>query len=144
MGPLLKHDPSHSITDSSALTWLFKIQALSAKYHRWALRLTVLDTYLEWRPGVQHQLAHALPRAPHTAARGDDVDDSFTGDRTRLPPHWLSQGPILDGVPLSLLGVAREGKDGETLVAALTPAPMASLVVLAAVIYTPQSEPWTV
>ena len=31
--------PFTLITDCSALTWLFKSQTLSSKYHRWALRL---------------------------------------------------------------------------------------------------------
>ena len=35
------------ITDCSALTWLFKSQALPAKYHRWALRLMQYDMELQ-------------------------------------------------------------------------------------------------
>lgn len=46
--------PFTHTTNWSALTWLFKSQALCAKYHKWSLRLMVLDMTLEWRPGSQH------------------------------------------------------------------------------------------
>ena len=37
--PYLWGRPFTLITDCSALTWLFKSQSLTPKYHRWALRL---------------------------------------------------------------------------------------------------------
>ena len=43
--------PFTLITDCSALTWLFKSQSLTPKYHRWALRLMEHDITLKWRPG---------------------------------------------------------------------------------------------
>ena len=49
----LQARPFTLITDCSALTWLFKSQALSAKYHRWALRLMQYDMELQWRPGTK-------------------------------------------------------------------------------------------
>ena len=43
----LQARPFTLVTDCSALTWLFKSQALSAKYHRWALRLMEYDMELQ-------------------------------------------------------------------------------------------------
>ena len=37
---------------------------------------------LEWRPGVQHQLADALSRATRVEPHGDDVNDAFPGDNS--------------------------------------------------------------
>ncbi|CAM9901154.1 unnamed protein product, partial [Sphacelaria rigidula] len=50
------------VTDSSALTWLFRSQNLSPKFHRWALRLMEYDMVLKWRAGREHQLPDALSR----------------------------------------------------------------------------------
>ena len=44
--------PFTLIKDCAALTWLFKSQAFSAKYHRWAFQLMELEMELEWRPGT--------------------------------------------------------------------------------------------
>ena len=105
--------PFTLITDCAALTWLFKSQALSAKYLRWALQLMELDMELEWRPGTRHQLPDALSRAPRLTPRGEDVDDSFPGDNSREKLHRSPQGPVLDGVPLTQLGVEVDEDDEE-------------------------------
>ena len=39
------------ITDCSAITCLFKKQALSSKLHLWALKLMEYDMDLQWRSG---------------------------------------------------------------------------------------------
>ena len=131
--------PFTLITDCAALTRLFKSQALSAKYHRWALQLTELEMELEWRPGTRHQLADALSRIPRASPRGEGVEDSFPGRNTREKPHRLPEGPILDGVPLSQLGVEVDEDDEGRSMAALSKTPVASMVVLAAVAFTPST-----
>ena len=45
--PYLWGRPFTLITDCSALTWLFKSQPLTPKYHRWALRLMEHDITLK-------------------------------------------------------------------------------------------------
>ena len=52
--------PFTVITDCAVLIWLLESQVLSAKYHRWALRLMEHGMVLEWRPGTRHQLTDAL------------------------------------------------------------------------------------
>ena len=61
------------ITDSSALLWLFKSQALSSKLHRWALRLMEYDMDLHWRPGANHQLPETLSRLPLSDTRRERI-----------------------------------------------------------------------
>ena len=76
-------NPFTLIMDCLALTWLFKSQALWARYHRWALRLMELDMMiLEWRPGVQHQLADALSRATRVEPHDDEINDAFPDDNS--------------------------------------------------------------
>ena len=94
---------------------------------------------LEWRPGTRHQLADALSRFPRASPRGEDVEDSFVGDNTREKSHRQPQGPILDGVPLSELGVEVDEDDEGRPMAALSKTPAASMVVLAAVAFTPST-----
>ena len=116
-------------TDCSALTWLFKSQALSTKYHRWALRLMQYDMDLQWRPGTKHQFADALSRS-HGLNRGATVDDSFPGDNTTKRTYRGPQGPVLDGVHLGQMGI--EGiNDNNAL----------SLTVLTAITFTPDLPP---
>ena len=116
--------PFTLITDCSALTWLFKSQALSAKYHRWTLRLMQYDMELQWRPGTKHQFADALSRSHGHKTRGATVDDSFPGDSTTKRTYRSLQGPVLDGVPLGQLGI--EGINNKnapplTVLAAVSP-----------------------
>ena len=92
------------ITDCSALTWLFKSQALSSKLHRWALRLMEYDMDLQWRPGANHQLPDALSRLPLGDAPGTDIDDSFPDDYSTRTTYRGPRGPVLEGVLLSELG----------------------------------------
>ena len=96
----LQARPFTLITDCVALTWLFKSHALSAKYHRWALRLMQYDMELQWRSGTKHQFADALPRSHSHKTRGTTGDDSFPGDNATKRTHRSPLGPVLDGVPL--------------------------------------------
>ena len=100
----LQARPFTLITDCSALIWLFKSQALSAKYHQWALRLMQYDIDLQWRPGTKHQFADALSRS-HGLDRGATVDDSLPGDNTTKKTYRGPQGPVLDGVHLDQMGI---------------------------------------
>ena len=69
--------PFTLITDCSTLTWLFKSQSLTPKYHRWALRLMEHNITLKWRPGKQHKLPDAMSRSPNKSNVMEDFDDSF-------------------------------------------------------------------
>ena len=101
----LQARPFTFITDCSALTWLFKSQALAAKYHQWALRLMQYGMELQWRPGTKHQFADALSCSHGHKTRGATVDDSFLGDNTPKKNYRGPLGPVLDGVPLVQLGI---------------------------------------
>ena len=74
-----------------------------------------LDMTLEWRPGVQHQLADALSRAPRVEPHGDDINDAFPGDNSTARTGQLPNGPIVDGVSLNLLGSTREDDKGHVV-----------------------------
>ena len=100
--PGLSHARSGPGHTCSALAWLFKNQTLSAKYHRWALRLIQYDIELQWRPGTKQQYGIALSW-PKT--RGATIDDSFPGDSTTKTTYRSPQGPVLDGVPLGQLNI---------------------------------------
>ena len=126
----LQARPFTLITDCAALTWLFKSQALSAKYHRWALRLMQYDMDLQWRPGSKHQFADALSRSRSHDTRGNTVDDSFPGDNTTKGTYRGPLGPVLDGIPLGRLGI--EGVNNNEAL---------PLTVLAAVTFTPNLPP---
>ena len=125
----LQARPFTLITDSSALTWLFKSQALSSKYHRWALRLMQYDMDLQWRPVTKHQFSDALSRS-HGLSRGATVDDSFPGDSTTKRTYRGPQDSVLDGVPLGQMGI--EGINNNNAL---------PLTVLAAVTFTPDLPP---
>ena len=130
--------PFTLVTDCSTFTWFFKCQALRAKYHRWALRLMELDTMiLEWRPGVQHQLADALSCATRVKPHGDDINDAFPGDNSTTGTDQLPIAPILDGVSLSVLASTREDDKGH-VVASLAIAPVVSPAAFTAVALTPE------
>ena len=114
------------ITDCSALTWLFKSQSLTPKYHRWALGLMEHDITLKWTPGKQHHLPDPMSRLPNKSIVIEDFDDSFPGDESLPNVYKGPQGPVLDGVHLETLGV--KDVDGSST---------QSLTVLAAVALTP-------
>ena len=80
---------------------------------------------LEWRPGVQHQLADALSRATRVEPQGDDINDAFPGDNSTAGTDQLPKGFILDGVPLTVLGSTRED-DKDHVVPSLAIAPVIS------------------
>ena len=101
----LQARPFTLATDCSALTWLFKSQALSAKYPRWALRLMEHDMELQWRPGTKDQSADALSRSHGHKTRGATVDDSCSGDSTTKKNCRGPQGIVLYGVRLGQLGI---------------------------------------
>lgn len=87
----LQTSPFVLIMDCITLTWLFKSQALSAKYHGWALRLMQYGMELQWRPRTKHQFSDALPRSDDSRTRGSTVvNDSFPGANTTIGTY---QGP---------------------------------------------------
>ena len=100
----LQARPFTLITDGAALTWLFKSQALPAKYHRWAHRLMHYDLKLQWRPGTKHQIADVLSRSHGNRTRGATVDDSSPGGSTTKRTYRGPQGPVFDDIPLGQLG----------------------------------------
>ena len=114
------------ITDCSALTWLFKSQPLTPKYHRWALRSMEQDITLKWRPGTQHQLPDAMSWSPNKSNAIEVFDDSFPGDGSLPNVYKGPRGSVLDSVHLETLGV--EDVDGTST---------QSLAVLVAVAFTP-------
>lgn len=106
------------VTDCSALTWLFKSQNLSPKLHRWALRLMEYDMDLQWKEGRSHHLPDALSRLPRFDVPGKDIDTSFPGDSSTKLSFRGPKGPVLDGIPLSTMGVQdvdyRDGSANDT------------------------------
>ena len=92
---------------------------------------------LEWRPGVQHQLADALSCATRVKPHGDDINDAFPGDNSNTGTDQLPKAPILDGVPLSVLGSTREDDKGH-VVASLAIAPVIFPAAFTAVALTPE------
>ena len=112
------------IANCPALTWLFKSQSLTPRYHRWALRLMEHEITLTWRPGTQHQLPDVMSRYKRNVI--EDFSDSFPGDELLPNVYKGPQRPVLDGVHLETLGV--EDVDGTST---------QSLAVLAAVALTP-------
>ena len=116
--PYLWGQPFTLITDCSALTWLFKSQSLAPKYHRWALRLMEHDITLKWRPGTQHQLPDASTRLPNKGIVIEDFDDAFPRDESLPNVYKGPQGPVLDGVHLTPLGVKHvDGSSTQSLTA---------------------------
>ena len=101
----LQARPFTLIADYSALTWLLKSQALSAKYHRWAPRLIQYDMELQWRPRTKHHFADSLSRCYGHKTRGATVDDSFPSESTMKRTYRGPQDPVLDGVLLGQLGI---------------------------------------
>lgn len=77
--PYLGGRPFTLITDSAARIWLLKSQALSPRYHDWALRLIKHGINLKWRPETQKQLLDALSRLPNERNVSEDFHDSFLG-----------------------------------------------------------------
>ena len=101
----LQARPFTLITDGAALIWLFKSQALPAKYPRWALRLMHYDLKLQWRPGTKHQIADVLSRSHGNRTGGATIDDSSPGGSTTKRTYRGPQGPVFDGIPLGQLGI---------------------------------------
>lgn len=93
------------VTDCSALIWLFNTQNLSPKLHRWTLRLIEYSMDLEWREGRKHHLPDALSRLPRFDQPVRDIDVSFPGESPTALSYRGPQGPVLDGIPLSDMGV---------------------------------------
>ena len=119
----LQARPFTVITNCSVLTWLFKNQALSVKYLRWALRLMQYDMELRRRPRTKHQFTDALSRSHGHKTSGATVDDSFLGDRTTKTTYRGPQGPVLDGVSLGQLdieGISNNDALPLTVLAAVT------------------------
>ena len=93
------------ITDCSALTWLFKSRDLSSKLHRRAFRLVEYNMDLQWRPSTRHQLPEALFRLTCSESPGEDIDKAFPDDSSGRQTYKGPEGQVLDGVPLTELGV---------------------------------------
>lgn len=87
-------------TDCAALTWLFTSQHLSAKMHRWSLRLMQFDINLKWRKGEDHTAPDALSRLRLRGPPEPPIDTPFPDDTTSSVDHPAPMGPVLDGVPL--------------------------------------------
>ena len=117
----LQTRPFILITDCFALIWLFKSRALSAKYHRWALRFIQYDTELQWRPGTKHQFADGSYRSYGNIAQTATVDDSFPGDNTTKRTCRGPQDPVLDGIPLDQLGIENTNNNNGLPLTVLTP-----------------------
>ena len=92
---------------------------------------------LEWRPGVQHQLADVLSRATRVEPYGDDINDASPGDNSTAGTDQLPKGSIFDGVPLTVLGSTRED-DKDHVVASLAIARVISPAAFAAVALSPE------
>ena len=84
------------------------------------------DMELQWRPETEHQFADALSRSHRNKTRGAPMDDFFPGETTTKGAYRGPQGPVLDGTPLSQLGI--EGINNNYAL---------PLTVLAAVTFTP-------
>ena len=97
------------------------------------------DLTLEWRPGVQQQLAHAPSRAPRVEPHGEDINDSFPGDNSTARPAQLPKGLILDGVPLSILRGTVEDDNGH-VIASLGTVPVISSSAFVAIALTPEVD----
>lgn len=63
------------------------------------------DMDLQWRLGAHHQLPDALSRLPRFEEPGGDIDDSFLDETPNKGAYQGPTGPVLDGIPLSELGV---------------------------------------
>ena len=103
----LQARPFTLITDCSALTWVFKSQTLSAKYHQWALRLmqydmefqliVVVDSHIQRivlateETTVTQQVSHRpIKRQSRLwSQRGTKVNGSHHGDNPLLRPTGI-------------------------------------------------------
>jgi hypothetical protein len=64
------------VTDHRALCWMLKLKDPSAKFTRWALRLTEFDYTVEHRPGKQQVVPDALSRHIATIALEEHISRS--------------------------------------------------------------------
>lgn len=98
---------------------------------------------LQWRAGASHHLPDALPRLPRFAKKsGEDVDDSSPDEISR-PGRIFNgpRGPVLDGIPLSDLGVQQPSDSPprpSPCVATYTPQGPDDLVSLMAIALVPE------
>ena len=67
-----------------------------------------------WRPVTQNQLPDALSHLPRFNAAGEVIDDSLPCDESSKNTSRGSQGPVLDAIPLSTLGVENVDDSGAT------------------------------
>ena len=92
------------ITDCSALTTLFKRHGLSTKVHKWALRLIEYDMDLQRRTSTRHQLLDILSRLPCSESPGEETNEAVPHDTSTRQTYRASEGPVLNGVPLTEFG----------------------------------------
>ena len=60
------------VTDHQALTYLEQAKCQNSRLARWAVKLSVYDFKIQYRPGVQHRNADGLTRA-HKAPQPDPI-----------------------------------------------------------------------
>ena len=111
------------ITDCLALTWLFQSRDISSKLKRWPLGLIEHDMHQQWRPGTHHELPGALSRLSCPESPGGDINEAFPDDTSSRQTHRGPEGLVLDGIPLTELGVDQvDEPTAESVVAVAGPA----------------------
>ena len=120
----LQHRRFSLVTDCAALLWLFTSQNLSAKMHRWALKMLSYDMDLKWRKGTEHIAPDALSRLRRRGPAGPEIDTSIPGDSAITPQQKSPVGPVLEGTVLQDLapqdGERKEESAEEEYLASLT------------------------
>lgn len=110
------------VTDSSAVTWLFRSRDVSPKLRRLALKLVNYDILLHWKNGTHHYMPDALSSLPRTDKPHTEVDDLFPDGLSPNNPlaYAGSRGPVLDEVSLDHRTSAdTHGQHGECPLSAL-------------------------
>lgn len=107
----LQHRQFTLITDCAALLWLFTSQNLTAKMHRWALKLMAYDMVLKWRRGTEHLVPDALSRLRRRSPEKPDIDTTALEDVDDVEPRKGPAGPVLEGVPLQQLAPQLEEEE---------------------------------
>ena len=72
-----------SVTDCSALTWLFRSRNLDPKLHRWARSLQEYNIDLRWRADSVNLVPDCLSRLPHQTQTDSHIETRSTSRRQR-------------------------------------------------------------
>eukprot|EP00752_Nemacystus_decipiens_P006264 g5648.t1 len=93
-------------------------QRLSSTMYRYVLRMMEFTMTLRWREGTEHTVPDALSRLPQKGLAGQPIDTSFPDD-TSSPSDRIQEplGPVLDGVPLQDLALAKDAEERGALLA---------------------------